>query len=71
MSRSIASLRNASAAGTLLAGMATAALVPGFGVAHASESADANAANGPNIVVTGQREADANPNAEEGAPYKV
>ncbi|MCB2050107.1 MAG: TonB-dependent siderophore receptor [Novosphingobium sp.] len=71
MSRSIASLRNASAAGTLLAGMATAALVPGFGVAHASESADANATNGPNIVVTGQREADANPNAEEGAAYKV
>lgn len=67
----IASLRPGSAAGTLLAGMASAALIPGFGTSRASESIDADGAREPNIIVTGHREADANPNAEEGAAYKV
>ncbi|WP_338466103.1 TonB-dependent siderophore receptor [Novosphingobium sp. ZN18A2] len=59
----MSSLRSAPVSGALLASSLAAALaVP----AHAEEAAD-----GPNIVVIGQREADANPNADKDAPFKV
>ncbi|MBD3728623.1 MAG: TonB-dependent siderophore receptor [Sphingomonadales bacterium] len=60
-----AALRPAPAAGTLLAGMLGAVFLPAQ--AHADEAA----ATGPDIVVNGQRQGDANPNADEAAPYKV
>lgn len=59
----MSSLRPAPISGALLASsLAMALAVP----AHA-EDAD----SGPNIVVVGQRQADANPNADPDAPFKV
>lgn len=59
----MSSLRPAPVSGALLASsLAVALAVP----AHAEEAAD-----GPNIVVIGQREANANPNADPEAPFKV
>lgn len=59
-----ASLRQASAKTALLATVLGSAFLPA--VASAEE-----AATGPEIVVNGQRAADANPNADGEAPYKV
>lgn len=66
MHKSIRSLRPAPATTTLLAGLAGAALFPH--IAHAEEDAEARK---PDIVVSGAREAAANPDADEQAPYKV
>lgn len=55
-------------AGALLGSILAAAIAPS--IAHA-EDADEAEAQSRTIVVTGQREADANPNANEKAPYKV
>lgn len=61
------------ATGALLGSVLAAALVaPAGATAHAEEAADAADSNGrPQIVVLGQRAEDANPNAQDGAPYKV
>lgn len=59
----MSSLRPVPVSGALLASsLAIALAVP----AHAEEAAD-----GPNIIVIGQREADGNPNADPDAPFKV
>ena len=56
-----ASLRPTPAATALLASALGCAFLPGV----------ARAADGPEIVVNGERPADANPNADAAAPYKV
>ncbi len=61
------SLRPAPAAGTLFAGAIGAALFP-MAPAHAEDAASSGR---PDILVIGQRQADANPNADPEAPYKV
>ncbi len=53
--------------GALLAPVLAALFVPGVALAEEADSES----NGRTIVVTGQRESDANPNANENAPYKV
>jgi catecholate siderophore receptor len=63
---SIVSLRKAPAAGALLATALIGAFLPA-----SAEADDAAAAEGPEIVVEGQRPAAANPNADQQAPYKV
>lgn len=70
MSRKSASLRPTAAKSTLFAGVVGAALFPAL-AAHAAETDNTDAASRREIVVTGQREADANPNADPDAPYKV
>jgi len=59
------SLRQTSAKTALLASVLGSAFLPA--VAHADEPPAA----GPEIVVNGERAADANPNADAAAPYKV
>ena len=58
-------LRPSPRGGALLAGALGAAFLPA--AAHADDAAAA----GPDIVVRGERAADANPNADPEAPYKV
>ncbi|WP_298023188.1 TonB-dependent siderophore receptor [uncultured Parasphingopyxis sp.] len=66
-------LRPAAAGSTILMGALSASLIGG--TAHAAEAAAANAAtqlgDERQIVVTGQRPSDANPNADPDAPYRV
>lgn len=69
MIRKTAPLRHSAAAGTLFAGAFAAVLFPSV-AAHAADDAE-GADQRRDIVVNGQREADANPNADPEAPYKV
>lgn len=72
MSRSThAGLRPAAAGSTILMGALSASLFAG--TAHAADAAADAAAPGDDrqIVVTGQRPSDANPNADPDAPYRV
>ena len=61
-----ASLRPTPAAGALLAAAMGAAFLP-----TTARADDAAGASGPEIVVSGERLKDANPNADRRAPYKV
>lgn len=60
--------RSTPIAGALLGSVLAATIMPV--VAHAEEAVDTEAQS-RTIVVTGHREADANPNANENAPFKV
>lgn len=66
----MSSIKTAGAAGALL-GPALAALIWPAAVHAAEVAADAEAAERPDIVVYGQHDEDANPNANPDAPYKV
>lgn len=66
MSSSVSSLRPAPARGALLASVLAAAAVPA-----SAQAADDRDAGGDDIVVIGEHQADANPNADPEAPYKV
>jgi catecholate siderophore receptor len=66
---SVSTLRAAPRAGAVLA--ATLASVAFPAIAHADEGHAGDSYDGDQIVVVGQRPDDANPNADETAPYKI
>lgn len=67
MTKRFSSLRPASASGTLLAGMMSAAIFPSATAMANDDISD----DQRTIIVTGQRADDANPNADPDAPFKV